>query len=172
MLCKSMSLQIFSSPRIRFSSYGLKHNLLYTNPSVYFLCPCTLEQLVCCLCPRLGLTLHQTLNSLCFSRTRYKAFYSSLYSQQVNTGQGQALNKHLWNKHTQGRKTIWSRVHLQSLLGKLLLKRGLESDCSSSKLGARVNRTHISIMTLTSACYLLNPGKPARTEEPRSSLCS
>lgn len=87
-----------------------------------------------------------------------------------NAGQGQALNKHLWNKHTPGRKTIWSRVHLQSLLGKLLLKRGLESDCSSSKSGARVNRTHISIMTLMSAFYLLNPGKPAR-QQLRSSFC-
>lgn len=39
-----------------------------------------------------------------------------------NKGQGQALNKHLWNKQMHERKTIGSSVHLQSLFGTLFLE--------------------------------------------------
>lgn len=90
-----------------------------------------------------------------------------------NIWQEQALNKHVQSfKQIHWRKTIWANVHLLSLLGTILLEIWLESDCSYSKSGARVNRTHTSKVTSVSAFYMSNPGKPEGAEELRSSLCS
>lgn len=47
-----------------------------------------------------------------------KHFFIFVFSAH-NMGHGQALKKNLWSKQIHGRKTIWTNVHLQSLLGTL-----------------------------------------------------
>lgn len=101
-----------------------------------------------------------------------KHFFIFVFSAH-NMGHGQALKKHICGVNKYMGEKLYGPVYIyRAYLGHFLQDICLESVCSSSKSGARINRIHASIITSMSPFHLSNPGRPARTEKLRSSLCS